>query len=128
MEKLIIALIVVAGLINFYPIVGILSSEMLFNLYKIDSINNDLLILLKHRAILFGLLGGFIIYSAFKPELQIWGITLGLVSMISFIVIALFTGSYGVGIQKIIVADVIALVGLVISLVLRFLIKSGSVV
>ena len=128
MEKLIIALIVVAGLINFYPIVGILSSEMLFNLYKIDSISNDLLILLKHRAILFGLLGGFIIYSAFKPELQIWGIILGLVSMVSFIIIALFTGSYGVGIQKIIIADVIALVSLVISLVLRFLIKSGSVV
>lgn len=128
MEKLIIALIVVAGLINFYPIVGILSSEMLFNLYKIDSISNDLIILLKHRAILFGLLGGFIIYSAFKPELQIWGIILGLVSMVSFIIIALFTGSYGVGIQKIIIADVIALVSLVISLVLRFLIKSGSVV
>jgi len=128
MEKLIIALIVVAGLINFYPIVGILSSEMLFNLYKIDSISNDLLILLKHRAILFGLLGGFIIYSAFKPELQIWGIILGLVSMLPFIVIALLTGSYGVGIQKIIIADVIALVSLVISLVLRFLIKSGSVV
>lgn len=128
MEKLIIGLIVVAGLINFYPVVGILSSEILFNLYKIDSISNDVLILLKHRAILFGFLGGFIIYSAFKPELQIWGIILGLASMLPFIVIALFIGNYGVGIQKIVVADVIASIGLIIALALRLLfIKSGNV-
>lgn len=127
MEKLIIGIIVVVGLINFYPIVGIFSSEILFNLYKIDSISNDVLILLKHRAILFGLLGGFIIYSAFKPELQIWGIILGLASMLPFIVIALFTGNYGIGIQKIVVADAIALVGLIIVLVLRFL-KAGSAI
>lgn len=127
MEKLIIGIIVIVGLINFYPIVGIFSSEILFNLYKIDSISNDVLILLKHRAILFGLLGGFIIYSAFKPELQIWGIILGLASMLPFIVIALFTGNYGIGIQKIVVADAIALVGLIIVLVLRFL-KAGSAI
>jgi len=127
MEKLIIGIIVIVGLINFYPIVGIFSSEILFNLYKIDSISNDVLILLKHRAILFGLLGGFIIYSAFKPELQIWGIILGLASMLPFIVIALFTGNYGIGIQKIVVADAIALVGLIIALVLRFL-KAGSAI
>lgn len=68
---------------------------------------------------MFGLLGAFIIYSAFKPELQWWAIAVGLVSMISFIVVALLVGDFGAGIRKVIVADTIALVGLVIATGIR---------
>ncbi len=92
---------------------------MLSNLYLIDVQSNDLLILLKHRAILFALLGGFIICSAFKPELQWLAIIMGLVSMLSFIVIAFLVGDYGTGIRKVIIADVIASAGLLIVLGLR---------
>jgi hypothetical protein len=120
MERIITALLVLVGAINFYPIVGVLSAKMLSNLYLIDVQSNDLLILLKHRAILFGLLGGFIIYSAFKPELQWLAIIMGLVSMLSFIVIAFLIGDYGAGIRKVIIADVIASAVLLVVLGLRW--------
>ncbi len=119
MERLITGILFLVGAINLYPVVGVLSVKMLSNLYLIDVQDNDLLILLKHRAIIFGLLGGFIIYSAFKPELQWLAIIMGFVSMFSFIVIAFLVGDYGTGIRKVIIADVIALVGLLIVLGLR---------
>ena len=120
MERIITAIFVLVGAINLYPVVGVLSAKMLSSLYVIDVQNNDLLILLRHRAILFGLLGGFIIYSAFKPELQWLAIIMGLISMLSFIVIAFLVGDYGAGVRKVIIADVIATSGLLIILGLRW--------
>lgn len=121
MQKIIAGIFILVGVINLYPLVGILSAKMLSNLYLIDVQDNDLLILLKHRAVLFGLLGGFIIYSAFKPELQWWSIIIGLISMLSFVIIALLIGDYGAGIRKVVIADVVASAGLFIILGLRWL-------
>lgn len=115
MEKIISGILILVGLINFYPLVGVISNETVSNLYQINVTNNDILVLLRHRAILFGLLGTFIIYSAFKIELQWWAVAVGLVSMLSFILVALLVGDYGVGIRKVIIADIIASVGLFIA-------------
>jgi hypothetical protein len=120
MERIITAILVLVGVINFYPVIGVLSAKMLSNLYLIEVQSNDLLILLKHRAVLFGLLGGFIIYSAFKLQLQWLALVMGLISMLSFIVIAFLVGDYGIGIRKVITADLIALLGLLIVLGLRW--------
>lgn len=119
MEKIVTGILILVGLINLYPLIGVVSNETVSNLYQINVPNNDILVLLRHRAIMFGLLGAFIIYSAFKAELQWWAIAVGLVSMISFIVVALLVGDFGAGIRKVIVADTIALVGLVIATGIR---------
>ncbi len=123
MEKIITALLILVGAINFYPVIGVLSAQALTNLYQIDAQSGDLLILLRHRAVLFGLLGAFIIYSAFKPELQWLAIVFGLVSMLSFIVIAFLVGDYGAGIRKVIIADVLALVLLFVVIGLRWFVQ-----
>lgn len=120
MERIITGLLILVGVINFYPLIGVLSAQMLAHLYQIDVQSNDLLILLKHRAILFGLLGGFIMYAAFKPELQDIAIVMGLLSMLSFIVIAVAVGDYGAGVRKIVIADIIASVGLLVVFGLRW--------
>lgn len=119
MNKIISAILILVGLINFYPVIGVISNAMVTNLYLIDAANNDILILLRHRAILLGLLGAFIAHSAFKPELQWSAIIIGLVSMLSFIAIALLIGEYGAGIRKIIIADIVASVGLFLVIGLR---------
>ncbi len=119
MEKIVAGILILVGLINFYPIVGVLSAKMLSGLYVIDIQDNNILILLRHRAILFGLLGVFLIYSSFKPAVQDWAVVIGLVSMLSFVVIAFLVGDYGTGIRKVIIADVIASIGLFIVLGLR---------
>lgn len=119
MEKLIAGTLILVGLINFYPAVGVFSAETLSGLYGIDVQSSELLILLRHRAVLFGLLGAFIIYSAFKPTLQGWAILSGLASMLSFIALALLVGNYGAGIRKVVIADTVASAGLAAILCLR---------
>lgn len=119
MEKIIAGTLILVGLINLYPAVGVVSAGTLSGLYGIDIQSSDLLILLRHRAVLFGLLGAFIIYSAFKPALQWWAIVIGLASMLSFIALALLVGNYGSGIRQVVIVDIIASAGLFVILGLR---------
>ena len=42
---------------------------------------------MRHRAVLFGLLGGAMIYGAFIPKLQVPVIAAGLVAMVSFLLL-----------------------------------------
>ena len=126
MKKIIAGLLILVGLINLYPAVGVISAGTLARLYRIDIQSNDLLILLRHRAVLFGLLGAFILASAFKPALQWWAIAIGLVSMLSFVVLALLVGGYGAGIQNVVRADVVASAGLLLALILRWRLEAPS--
>ncbi|MEW6733957.1 MAG: phosphopantetheine adenylyltransferase [Acidobacteriota bacterium] len=126
MERVIVGILILVGLINLYPIIGVLSAEMVYRLYKINAQSNDIVILLRHRATLFGLLGAFIIYSAFKPKLHLWSVAIGLISMLSFIILALLDRPFGAGIRKVIIADIIASAGLFIVLMLRLWLTKSS--
>ena len=48
-------------------VVGVLGAERLNQLYGIDASEPNLAVLMRHRAVLFGLLGGFFVLAAFKP-------------------------------------------------------------
>ena len=119
MQKLITGALLVAGLINLYPVIGVLSVDQLENLYGVPLENGDLIILMRHRAVLFGLLGAFIIYSAFRSSVQKLACIAGLVSMISFIVLAYASGQFGEHLNKVIVADVVGSLALIAVLVVR---------
>ena len=67
MSKGVTLCLIVVGLINFLPLVGVYSAQRLESSYSIVLASNDLIILMRHRALLFGVLGGFILYSAFMP-------------------------------------------------------------
>ena len=123
----VIGALLLAGLINLYPVVGVISVEQLVKLYDVSLADTDLIILLRHRAILFGLLGAFIIYSAFRSSVQVIACIAGLVSMISFIVIAYAVGEFGDAFNKIIVADIVGSIALVAVLVARYFAPPGDV-
>jgi len=125
LPKLTTALLVIVGLINFLPVIGIVSTDKLATLYGMTINDPNLSILMRHRALLFGLLGGFMMVAAFRPDLQLFAIIFGLVSMLGFIVIAWQTGGYNVLIKKVILVDLVALVILAIASVL-FLIQRNN--
>ena len=118
MKTLIKALLIIAGLINVLPVVGVISADQLEGMYGIALNDNDLVILMRHRAVLFGLLGVFIIYSAFREALQTLACIAGLISMISFIALAYATGSYGAALDKIVIADIAGSAALIAVLIL----------
>ena len=65
------------------------------------------------------MLGAFIIYSAYRSSVQVIACIAGLVSMVSFIVIAYASGAFGEVFDKIIVADVIGSIALLAVLVVH---------
>lgn len=125
MSKAISSCLIIAGLINFFPVLGVFSTTVLSNAYGIPEPQGNLAILLQHRALLFGILGAIIIASVFKKHLQTTAVLAGLVSTIGFIGIAVMAGSYGDKIQSVIVADVVAVVLLVLVVILK--IKTSDV-
>ena len=105
--------LVAAGIINLLPVTGVAGASWLRSLYGFEIANADLEILLRHRAVLFGVIGFLLIAAAFRPGLRSVAVLVAGASMASFIVIALFVGGYGPAITKIVIADLIGLLALV---------------
>jgi hypothetical protein len=126
MKKFVTGALLIAGVINLYPVVGVISVGQLEKLYGLPLDNGDLIILMRHRAILFGLLGTFLIYSAFRSSVQTLACVAGLVSMVSFIALAYASGQFGETLSKVIVADVVGSLALVAVLVIRKDQKGGG--
>ncbi|MFP5357992.1 MAG: phosphopantetheine adenylyltransferase, partial [Gammaproteobacteria bacterium] len=75
----------------------------------------NLAILMRHRAVLFGLLGLFLVVAAFWPAVQLAAVLAGLVSVLSFLWLALATGGYNAQLARVVVADGVALVCLLVA-------------
>ncbi|MEE2652761.1 MAG: phosphopantetheine adenylyltransferase [Pseudomonadota bacterium] len=115
MEKVATGLLVLVGIIHLLPVAGVLGADRLAALYGIALSEPNIEILMRHRAILFGLLGLFLVYAAFQPSLQTLAIVAGLVSVVSFIAIAWSVGGYNEPVRKVVIADVIAAVALIVA-------------
>lgn len=112
-EKIRVVLLLIPGIIHLLPVSGLLGREKLSALYGVPFADPNLLILMQHRSVLFGLLGAFIVCSAFRSEWQVIAIAAGLISAASFVAIAWSIGGYNGAIQRVVVADVIAVLCLV---------------
>lgn len=102
-------LFVVVGIINVLPAMGVLGAAQLESLYGREIPDPDLLLLLQHRAVLFGLLGGMLIAAAARPALRGIATLAGTVSMASFCLLALPLAAHGPGLQRVFWMDVAAL-------------------
>ena len=88
MKHLIALCLILVGIIHLLPLSGVLGAERLAALYALEITDPNLDILLRHRAVLFGLLGGFLIGSAYKPGLRMPAFAAGFISVLSFLWIA----------------------------------------
>jgi hypothetical protein len=108
------AMLLVAALIHLLPVSGVLGVDQLSKLYGISVADPNLEILMRHRAILFGLLGVLLAAAAFIPSLQLIAFIAGFVSVGSFLVVAWQVGGYNAQIGRVVVADLVAVICLVI--------------
>ena len=102
------ALFAIPGLINLYPLVGVLGAKQLESLYGVDVAAPDLALLLRHRAVLFGLLGALLLAATWRPRLRALATGAGLVSMLAFVVLALPLGAHGPAVVRVAWADLLA--------------------
>lgn len=116
--RIIAGLLVAAGLINFAPVVGVFSGVRIEGMYGIDLDDPALEILLRHRAVLFGLVGGFMIYAAFRQTLHLIAIIGGLVSMAAFLALYYAAADQPPALLSIAYADIVGVVLLGVALAL----------
>jgi len=118
LEHAITGLLLVVAVIHLVPVSGFLGSRQLSALYGIDVGNPDLEILMRHRAVLFGIVGAFFVYSAFVPALQPIAFAGATLSLLSFFYLAFAVGRYGPAIRKIVIGDVVAAACLIAAIAL----------
>lgn len=119
MRHLVSAMLVVVAIIHLLPLSGVLGPERLAALYGVNFAEPNLAILMRHRAVLFGLLGLFFLLAAFKPHLQDIAFVAGFASVLSFLYLAWSGGGYNPQVGRIVAADVVALVCLVVGVAAR---------
>ena len=124
-DKLITGLLMVVAIIHLLPIVGVTGAARLEGLYGIPIGGGDLEILMRHRAVLFGILGLFLAYAAFTPSMQPLAFLAALASLASFFYLAFSVGGFGEGVRKVVIADVVAAVSLAGAVALYYLRGSG---
>ncbi len=112
--------IALVGIINVLPVMGILGSMQLSTAYGIAPPSDTLLLLLRHRALLFGIIGGFVLVSLLRAEYRAPALAMAAASMIGFLVLAATTDGSSEAIRKIVAADLVGLLALGIAAVLHW--------
>jgi hypothetical protein len=102
-------ILVVVALLHAFPLLGVLSAERLTELYGIQVAEPNLEILLRHRAVLFGMLAGFLAFCAIRPHLQAAGVAIGMFSVASFLVVAQLVGGFNDAMAQVVRFDQVAL-------------------
>lgn len=102
----------IAAVIHLAPLPGLLGSTMLQRLYGLDIVEPNLLLLMRHRAVLFGVLGIGLLLAIRWPAWRrpMW--LAGLSSAGAFLLLAL-DGGYNAALQRVLSADVVAVLALI---------------
>lgn len=108
MQTLSTILICFAGLINFLPVVGALSKNRIEALYDIKVEDGNYEILMRHRGVLFGVIGTLMIVSAFDTTLRPAGYAAGFTAMLGYLLLAVIIPTHNTNIRRVAKVDVIA--------------------
>ena len=127
MRQLVSAMLIVVGVIHMLPVSGALGAQRLAQLYGVKFEDPNAALLMRHRAVLFGLLGAFLLFAAFEPALQPLAFFAGFVSVISFLWLARPVDGYNAQIRRVVRADFVALACLILgSAALAYLSRDGK--
>ena len=96
------------GLLHLVPAVGVLGPGRLQSLYGLAPLDGDLLVTMRHRAALFGVIGVLMLAVAWRTGLRPVAGAVGLASMLSFVALAWPPPDFGTPLGRVFLADAIA--------------------
>ncbi|MEM6925521.1 MAG: phosphopantetheine adenylyltransferase [Myxococcota bacterium] len=114
-ETVVQGLYLLVAAVNALPVVGMLSGPRIEQAYGVTLGSADLVLLMRHRALLFGIVAGLLGFAAFEPELRAVAAAAGLASMLGFVGLAGIGDPVGPALRRIVIIDVAASVGLAIA-------------
>jgi len=107
---LVSAMLVAVALIHLLPVLGLLGAAQMERAYGVSLPGADLAVLMRHRALMFGLLGGFMLVAVFVPALRVCALVIALLSAGGFVLLAFATPGRNAAITRIAWVDVAAVV------------------
>jgi hypothetical protein len=119
-----LAMLVVAA-IHLMPLAGLAGDAMLERLYGIAVDDDGLRLLLRHRALLFGLLGVLVLVAIARPSLRDAALSGAWISCAGFLLLAWPVDSLSAPLQRVFLADVIALAALIVATALHLRRRGG---
>ena len=121
MRVLLILSLVAGGLVHLLPLIGVLGNERLAQLYGVQVTGADLSLLLRHRAVLFGIIGLLMLCAVPIPAWRLPALMAGIVSILSFIVLAWSGGAINEALTRVLRVDLVLLPLLLLGLVGYFM-------
>jgi hypothetical protein len=106
----------IAAIIHALPAVGLLGANWLHKLYGIEFSEPNTLLLMQHRAVLFGVVALVFLHAIFQPDYRVFALVLGLITTVSFVLLALPFESFNVLVVRVAKIDVVVIVFLVAGL------------
>jgi hypothetical protein len=113
LERLATGGLIAAGIINLLPLSGVLGRSWLLSLYGQEIASVDMEILLRHRAVLFGIVAVVLFASIRLVHWRGAAILVAGLSMASFIAVAMLVGGYGPLLRTVVIVDIIGLLALI---------------
>lgn len=110
----------VAGIINTLPLIGLLGAERLSALYGVPVEGADMAVLLRHRALLFGIVGVLLFAAIAVPSLRLTAILAGMVSMVGYLILMGLEGETNAELRRVALADIVGIVGLTVAATVHF--------
>jgi hypothetical protein len=120
LDKIASIILFIVGIINILPIIVFFDSTKTAKLYGVPIEGESLIILMRHRGVLLGLVGLTLIFAVFKPEFRVFAIAIALISKLAFIFLTFTASSYTAEIRQVALIDVGAIVLLLAVLGIHF--------
>jgi hypothetical protein len=105
MDRFASALYLLVGLGNLLPVAGVLSAARLEALYGVAIGDPNLLVLMRHRAVLFAIVGVLLVAAAFRPAWRAASLAAGWASMLSFVTLAWLVGDVNAELRRVAAVD-----------------------
>jgi hypothetical protein len=122
MKRLVSVLYLIAAAGNLLPALGAISAARLEALYRVPIADANLAVLMRHRAVLLGIVGALLAGAAFRPAWRPIALAAGFASMVSFIALAAAGGDLNPAVRRVAVLDL----GLIAALVGAAVIGAGG--
>ena len=117
-NRLVAALLFAVGIIYVLPGALAFDPGASMRLYGIALAGEELILLMRHRAVLLALVGGLLVFAAFRPFLRRTAIAVALVSKLSFELLFLLAPDLDPAITRVAASDAVSIVLLLAALAL----------